>query len=350
MSLSLQLSRSLATAALILLAGHSAQAASTSAKAANSRASAKAASGSLADGIETVSVDTADSGTPSQSATTSIENNALNPISTSTEGLAKKIQESSPRRVFGEFYTETNEATTDIEAGKGTPKFNSYAGVKYDLGNARAFSVRQGFSYDSAGGGGTDTRSLGGLHINDTMLNYTDGKLASILGDGSVILIGRVYLPTGETSRFVTHQQGKERLYLIETKSFGKVDLTLVQLGKAFNWTQDQYFAGGKTKSSPTAALTGEFDAFYNFTPVVSVGAIAGYDHGWFRPGGYDTQTADVYIQPTVQVIPSKGVTAQVYLYNQVEIRNPTNKFAFMRDDGGDNDELSVWANLSLAL
>lgn len=331
-------SRGLALAALTFVAVQGAHAQNVS------KAKATQASGS-SDGIESVAADGA--GSPNQSATTAIITNTTDPVTTSTAGLAEAISAAEPRRFFGEFYTETNEDMTDIEKGAGTPNFDTYFGVKYDFGNARAFSVRQNFNYASASGGG-----FGDFHIQDLALNYVDGKLGKFMNDGSIIMIARAYLPTGEKSRFITHQAGKERLYLFEAKSFGKWDLTLVQLGQLFNSTQTYYLDGkGRAQLTPISQVTAEFDAFYNVNSVLSFGAIAGIDHGWFNSySNKDTQAADFYIQPTIQVIPTKGLTAQVYLYNQVDIRNPVHDFALLRDDGGDNDALQIWANLAASL
>jgi hypothetical protein len=336
MSVTQTLSRSLAAIALTLLAVQAVNAAESKAKAKQSSTSA--------DGIEQVSAtDEAGDASPTQSATTAIETNTVSPVNTSTAGLAKAIQDAAPRKWFGEFYTETSENVTDTEHLRGTPKLSSYGGVKYDFGNARSMSVRQNFHYDS-----TDERGFGNFHVDDLAINYADGKLATFANDGTVILIGRIYLPTGETSRYISHQDGKARLYLFETKSFGKLDLTLVQLGQYFNWTQDSYFAGGEDNQSAVLAGTGEFDAFYNFTPAVSVGIAAGADAALLRPlAGHSNRSDDVYIQPTLQIIPMKKVTAQIYLYNEIDTREPKHSFALLRDD---DNKLQYWANIAVSL
>jgi hypothetical protein len=277
---------------------------------------------------------------------TNVPPSAQNPA-TSTAGLAKSIEEAKPRRVFAELYTETNEGMKDVKAGTGTPQLDSFVGVKYDFGNARSMSVRQNFSYMSAGRGSIDTRSGGEFHIGDIAINYTDGKLASILGDGSLILIARQYLPTGENSRFLTHNAGQTRLYLIESKTLGKWDLSLVQAARYYETTQDSYFKEGNEVQNTEAIFSVEADAFYNFNSVLSAGMIAGYDSLKKRPlASNDLKAEDFYIQPTLQVVPAKGVTAQLYLYNEIDTRNPKHDFALLRED----DTLQVWANLAVTL
>lgn len=276
---------------------------------------------------------------------TNVPPSAQNPA-TSTAGLAKAINEAKPRRIFAEFYTETFLDMANVKEGTGTPTLSSFGGMKYDFGNARSLSVRQNFTYKSAGSAGIDTRGGGEFHVEDIALNYTDGKLATILGDGAVIFIGRVYLPTGETSRFLTHNNGQARAYFIETKTLGKWELTLVQLARYFNWTQDSYFKDGKEAQNTEGSLSAEFDAFYNFNSVLSAGFIAGYDKVLKRPlANNDILDEDFYIQPTLQVVPTKGVTAQVYLYNEMNTRNPSHAFALLREE-----ETQVWANLALTL
>ncbi len=242
---------------------------------------------------------------------------------------------------------------TDVKAGTGTPQLDSFAGVKYDFGNARSFSVRQNFSFVSPGSGATattsaqDTRSNGEFHIGDIALNYADGKLATILGDGALILIARQYLPTGEASRFFTKQAGQTRLYLIESKSFGKWDLSLVQAGRYYENTQDSFFnISGKETQNRESIASVEFDAFYNLNSVVSMGFIAGYDRMTLRPlADKDTRAEDFYIQPTLQVVPARGVVAQLYLYDELNTRTPERDHALLREE-----ETSVWANLALTL
>ena len=93
-----------------------------------------------ADGIEPVATSAAPS---QQSGESLMQTNVPPSTETSTADLAKSIKEANPRRVFGEFYTETSEDMTDVKKGQGTPALASFAGVKYDFGNARAVSVRQ---------------------------------------------------------------------------------------------------------------------------------------------------------------------------------------------------------------
>ena len=343
----MSVTKTLALVALTVIAAHAAHAAPA-------KTAAKKAKAQKAAAAQTAPADAADSNSAASgtvAAETVMETNvppsAQNP-STSTANLSKAIAEAKPRRVFGEFYTETNEDMADVKKGAGTPQLDSFAGVKYDFGNARSVSVRQNFSYMSAGLGTNDTRGSGEFHIADIALNYTDGKLATIFGDGALIVIARQYLPTGENSRFLTHNAGQTRLYLIESKTIGKWDLSLVQALRYYETTQDSYFKAGKEAQNTEGIATAEADAFYNLNSVVSLGMIAGYDSTRKRPlADSDLKADDFYVQPTLQVVPAKGVTAQLYLYNEIDTRNPKHDFAFMRED---DNALQVWANLALTL
>jgi hypothetical protein len=343
---SMSVTKTLAMVALTVVAAHAAHAAPAKSGAKNAKAPAQSVAASEsadADGIEEASAPASASGE------TLMENNvppsAKNPA-TSTANLSKQISDAKPRRVFGEFYTETNEGMSDVKAGTGTPELDAFAGVKYDFGNARSFSVRQNFAYMSAGMGASDTRGSGEFHLLDTALNYTDGKLASFMGDGTVILIARQYLPTGESTRFLTHNLGQTRVYLIESKTLGKWDLSLVQAGRYYETTQDSYFKDGKEAQNRAGIASVEADAFYNLNSVVAVGMIAGADTIRLRPlGSNRTYADDIYFQPTLQVVPAKGVTAQLYIYNEINTTSPTHDVALMRED-----ETQVWANLSLTL
>lgn len=336
----------IATLSIALISGRSAiaQTTDTATTKATAPQDRKAVDGSIEPVADTTAA-TSD-GHRFQSGTETLNTNTVTPETTSTANLAKAIEAAAPRRWFGEFYSETYTSKTDFENGHGTPRLDSYAGVKYDFGNSRALSVRQNFDYTGALGSGA-----GDFHIQDLAINYTDGKLATFAGDGAIIFIGRLYLPTGENSRNITKREGAERAYFLAAKSFGKLDLTYVLMGQVANWTQDSYQsvdAKGVVTDNQNKwlAMVNEVDVFYNITPKVAVGFLVGDDYYRNRPvaGQYDV-ASDVYLQPTLQLTPFKDVVLQAAIYDNPNIYNPKVDFAFMRDE-----DLSVYFNLAATL
>ncbi len=303
----------------------------------------KSAEKTSADGIETVAAD-GDSAksTVGGNSTTTLNTNTTEPTSTSTASLPTAIENASPRTVFGELYTETYYQMTDLENGSGSPQLDSYAGLKFDLGNGRSASVRQNFDYK----GITATDGANNFHVQDIALNYADGKFATILGDGSLTFIARVYLPTGENSRFLTGNAGAERLYLVGSKSYGKMDLSYVVMGQYTNTTKDSFFRNGAEVQNRYGYGVHEFDAFYNVTEKFAVGALVGQEFKFLRAlGGSRTFNSDIYIQPTLQYSPIKGLTFQAALYNEINTDQPTQDFALARDN-----EVSAFFNMSASL
>ncbi len=329
------LTRFIALTAFTVFASHAALAAD--------KAAAKAASTS-AEGIQTVSDDASDqpAGVKAQSGTAVLETNRTTPATTSTASLPGEIKAASPRTVFGEYYAETYTAIDDVQKGQGTPRIDSYAGVKFDLGNSRAFSVRQNFDYTGAAANG-----VGNFHVQDIALNYADGKLATFAGDGSLTIIAREYLPTGENSRFLTGNKGAERVYLIAAKSYGKLDLDVLTLGQISNNTKDSYMgADGKEAQNRWGLGVIEFDAMYNITSKFSAGITLENDYLFFKPlaGNPDSQT-DIVIEPIVQYAPIKGLAIQAALVNTIDTGHPDKAFALMR-----HDEMKAFLNLAASL
>ena len=317
----------------------------SSAHAAGKKASAKDAK---TDGIETVSgpveASTEGKSVIGGDATTTLNTNSTNPstATTSTASLPEAIKAASPRTVFGELYTETYAPMADFQKGQGTPQFDSYGGVKFDLGNSRSLSVRQNFDYTGAAADG-----IGKFHVQDLAINYADGKLATFMGDGTLTIIGREYLPTGENSRN-NGNQGAERLYLIGSKSFGKLDLAYVTLGQYSNNTKDSFVnpANGKETQNRWGYFAQELDVFYNLSDKFAVGVLVGQEIKGFRPlAGKADADQDAYLQPTLQYAPVKGLTFQAALYNEINIAHPAQDFALMR-----NDEMAAYFNMAASL
>lgn len=275
-----------------------------------------------------------------KSGTVILNTNSPVPLTTSTASLPAAVQ-AKKSNFGGEFYSETSIPMADFERGRGKAVLNSYGGLRYDLGNTNAIAVRQNFDFlsNSSSGGGN-------FKIQDTVVNFTRGKLAELKDGTTLTLIARAYLPTGENSRNIG-QHGQERLYLIASKSIGKLDLTFITMARAFQQSRSYNVNDeGKFAQTTKASLTNEFDAFFNITKQVALGMIVGMDNvARNRAPGLSTSHDDVYVQPTLQVAPLKGLTMQAYLYNELNIRAPSQEHRLFR--GG---ETSVAFNVAAQL
>jgi len=80
-------------------------------------------------------------------------------------------------------------------------------------------------------------------HINDPYIAYTDTKFATLPGNWVVSIQPRVYLPLGETTRFVTKAAGSEALLILADKPYGKFNFEIIGFGQYVNNTQDYSFA-----------------------------------------------------------------------------------------------------------
>ncbi|RYZ65503.1 MAG: hypothetical protein EOP05_20505 [Proteobacteria bacterium] len=258
-----------------------------------------------------------------KSGTSTLNTNTTSPLTTSSASLPSAVKAAQPRSVFAELYSETAISMKNFENGTGRAKLATYGGVKFDLGNTNSLSLRQNFDFMSnASSGG------GNVVLQDTVVNFTRGKLAEFKDGTTLTMIARAYAPTGENSKNIG-QHAQERLYLIASKSLGKFDLTYVLMGRAFQQSRS-YNQSTNDKGeieyaqTPRASLTNEIDAFYNFNPKLALGMIVGMDNvAMNRAPGKSSSLDDIYFQPTIQIAPVKGLTLQAYLYDELDIRNP---------------------------
>lgn len=314
---------------------------------ANAAEAAKADTASTsAEGIETVSDTNATDGTKMVApATTSLQLNTSVPASTSTASLPQEIQAASPRHIFGQFYTQTYEDLQGLKQARTSPVLDSFVAVKYDLGNDRSVAIRQNFDYRGAASAGS-----GDFHIQDIALNYADGKLATFANGATLTFIGRVYLPTGESSR-LSGDMGKERIYLIAAKSFGKFDLAYNFVTQLNNNTRDTYFrpkAGGLAETQNlNFFVLSEIDAMYNVSDKFAAGVAAGNQVEKNRVlAGKSDQANTIYLEPIVlQFSPVKGIALSAALIDNLEVQDPTAGIQLMRDD-----QLQAYFNFAYSL
>ncbi|RYZ65138.1 MAG: hypothetical protein EOP05_21045 [Proteobacteria bacterium] len=262
-----------------------------------------------------------------KSATSTLNTNTTTPITSSTASLPGAVKAAQPRSVFAELYSETYMPMADFERGRGRAVLNSYGGVKFDLGNTNSLSLRQNFDFIS-----TASDNGGNFKIQDTVVNFTRGKLAEFKDGTTLTLIARAYAPTGENSR-ASGQIAQERLYLIASKSLRKFDFTYVIMGRAYQQARDYNVAeDGKITQTGRASLTNELDIFYNINSKLAFGLIVGMDNvARNRAPGQSTSVDDAYFQPTIQIAPVKGLTLQALLYNEWNIRNPSQEQRLFR-------------------
>lgn len=197
---------------------------------------------------------------------------------TSTASLdeAKKDVAARPWKV--ELYHSTETPMTNLTYNKGVSKTSNYVGFKSKVFGDKSAGIRQIFTANYMS---NDQKS--DVKVGNTYLHFTDPKLFTLNNGIEGTGVVRLYLPTGETARFISKDNGSVRLYLIGAKSFGKVDLDVTLLGQAWANTQDGFTAGGKFVSNTDYYLYPSFNAGYNFTDTLSVAQSLGTENLWYR-------------------------------------------------------------------
>lgn len=148
--------------------------------------------------------------------------------------------------------------------------------VGYKLTDSKSVMMREDFGFSLSKKADPSRVSNDG-HVVDPFIAYTDSKFATLPGNWVVTVQPRIYLPIGESSRFVTKAQGAGSLWLLADKSVGKFDFEFAMMGQVYNNTQDYSWApngsgGYKAVGNPDwTAYPAYFEVAYNFTDKLSL-------------------------------------------------------------------------------
>ena len=233
------------------------------------------------------------------------------------------------------FYTRTDVKKSLISDSTGSPTSFNFVGTGYNLTESKSIIVRQEFNYDFPKLGVSGKGKL-----KDIFVGFNNTALASFAGDGTVSSSSRIYLPTGEDSRFVTKTNGQLVEWLTASKPLGKFDLGIHLIGSYLNQTQDYYdVPDAKTGTmKPTANLDFEVEQFtmltYNFNEKFAVYQLAGLDSTWLKPlpGARALRAHFIETETGVMFKPTKVLTTALSFFNYAPTNNAEGGFAMYRD------------------
>ena len=141
-------------------------------------------------------------------------------------------------------------------------------------------------------------------NMNDIYLGYVDTKAGKIF-DWNVTVSGRVYLPNGEQSRFVTLRQGALAALFIQDHSYGRFDLTNVVFAIHHNQIQNAYISPitNTLTSNDDSEIDDYFETAYNLSDKFSTYHVLGIEQVWER------------------AMPTTGIQQLRHLFNEVGFR-----------------------------
>jgi hypothetical protein len=256
----------------------------------------------------------------------------------STTSLPAAADQAKKRTVKGEFYNFTTISASDFKDKSGAPESANYLGVKKVLSASQSVSVRQPFSYAFP-----KTGQKGVAKVKDLYVSYTNSKVATFGQNdaGNVTGIGRVYLPTGEASRFENKTNGSLFTWWITTYSIGKVDLALHAYGSWVNNTQNTYLK----ENADTHAMEPSANLDYTYTPFAEVdwnisdklvfSQSVGTDNAIYRPlaSGKVREIHNFSAMTAVTYSPIPAIGLTVGISDDISIKAPKHPFKLLRDD-----------------
>lgn len=256
----------------------------------------------------------------------------------STTNLPAAADQAKKRTVKGEFYNFTTISASDFKDKSGAPESANYVGVKKVLSAGQSVSVRQPFSYAFP-----KTGQKGVAKVKDMYVSYTNSKVATFGKNdaGNITGIGRIYLPTGETSRFENKANGSLFTWWITTYSIGKVDLALHAYGSWVNNTQNTYLK----ENADTHAMEPSANLDYTYTPFAEVdwnisdklvfSQSVGTDNAIYRPlaSGKVKEVHNFSAMTAVTYSPIPEIGLTVGISDDISIKAPKHPFKLLRDD-----------------
>ena len=231
------------------------------------------------------------------------------------------------------FYSRTDVKRALIADSTGSPTSFNFVGAGYNLSDTKSLIVRQEFNYDYPKLG-----AAGKPKTRDLYFGFNNTTLATFMGDGSVSSSSRVYLPTGEDSRYLTKQNGQIVEWLTASKPLGRFNLDVHLIGTYANQTQDSYVDTTSDKPKTTATLDYEVEQFsiltYNFSDRFAVYQVLGLDSLVMRPLPGDRALRSHFTESETggTFKPNKTLSLTVSYFNYAPTNNADGGFALYRD------------------
>lgn len=247
---------------------------------------------------------------------------------TSTASLSDNAPKPKKRRIKGEIYNYNEFAASEANYGKGAPYATNFLGVKYALSDTQSIGLRQTFEFQWP-----KSYTQGQSKIEDMYINYTDAKLATF-GDVTLTGIFRVYLPTGETSRFVTGNRGTFFNWMILSYSLGKFDFNYHLLTYLYNQSKDEFDNDGTLTPNRAVRLVQFPEVNYNIADNLSFSVSSGTDNSWYKNNSTGRFRQHVLsTMATLTYAPISQLSLSTGFSNDTNIFNPKKDFAFFREE-----------------
>ena len=241
---------------------------------------------------------------------------------------------------FGlDLYQRTSVSKTLLENREDktlAPTTLNYIQGKYILNESQSIRVRQEFTYAFPKQKANGEQVAGEAKMLDTFIGFNDTKLATLPGDINLTGIFRVYLPTGEATRFVYKTNGMFLGWFILGKEFGKLELNAHMLGLYANNTQETYIdASGAVKPNDVAEIYPFGEVVYNFSDKLNLAQTAGFDnYVRTQPAGMGKQHEEnLVLETTLTYKPVKALSAGLSILNNANVWDSSKQFSVYRSD-----------------
>lgn len=266
----------------------------------------------------------------SSSSTTSAPTSTSAPADGSNTASLSAAKE---RKVKAVFLSEIAISKEDLINGDDSASSVNYGGLNFDLGDGQSLSLRQYFKYKFAGDK-NDAKAT----FDDTVIQYSKGKILGFAEDGTVSTAARLYLPTGETSRADNGRYGALRVYLLGAKPLGKWTVGYNVFGQySANRVQWHSFVPEtRTVTAPTDVSAVQWASLaYNFTDNFNIDQWVGTESHWANAGDqFGTErTHLMFLQTALNYSINKQVDISAAIYNEINTHAPSKDFAIFRDD-----------------
>lgn len=171
--------------------------------------------------------------------------------------------------------------------------------------------------------------------VNDGRIQLLDSNIATLPGDVTIDGFIRVYVPTGETTRFLTKRYTGVYGNVNANKSFGKLGLSYSFLAMYYVNSQDYYLnAKNEPKANIDYILEHYIGTTYQISPKLSASAQMGIVDITYRgiPVKGVARATSLYSEAGVSFKPIKNVSIGASIFNDAAFE-PNNDFKYFADN-----------------
>lgn len=242
-------------------------------------------------------------------------------------------KKSAARNMKFQFLNQSYAYQRDLSEGERPVASNyTYVGVNYRFKPSQYLAVRLPFSYYMPKFEGQSR-----FETEDAYLNYWHADLATFknLKDTSLSGMVRLYLPTGEDSRYLDKRNGAVRGTLMTSTDFAnRWNLNYLVYGQYNNHTQETYVLDGRKWANIDRTLVQGATVSYELDEKWSLSQLVGTTSNWAETGDRygDTEHFLNAVSSVFYQINS-GVSASLAFHNDVEIGDELRPFRLGMDE-----------------